>query len=112
MSNVTLDAEALYQELLIWVKAICTTETRLVGITSGGAWLADDRRARCRPVDPLSRTRWRRGHGGREGTAREGNEEAVTEWVPLVPRHWRHLLAARRVPTQPISSQPRSSTKS
>lgn len=35
-----LDAEALYRELLRGVRGLCTPQTRLVGITSGGAWLA------------------------------------------------------------------------
>jgi pyrimidine operon attenuation protein/uracil phosphoribosyltransferase len=36
-----LDAEALYRELLRGVQLMCGTNTRLVGITSGGAWLAE-----------------------------------------------------------------------
>ncbi|MEN9466021.1 MAG: hypothetical protein RL081_22 [Pseudomonadota bacterium] len=36
-----LDAEALYRELLRGVRSLCGAETRLVGITSGGAWLAE-----------------------------------------------------------------------
>ncbi len=36
-----LDAEALYAELLRGVRQICHANTRLVGITSGGAWLAE-----------------------------------------------------------------------
>lgn len=35
-----LDAEALYRELLRGVKGLCDPRTRLVGVTSGGAWLA------------------------------------------------------------------------
>jgi pyrimidine operon attenuation protein/uracil phosphoribosyltransferase len=35
-----LDAEALYRELLSGVRSLCTAQTRLVGVTSGGAWLA------------------------------------------------------------------------
>jgi pyrimidine operon attenuation protein/uracil phosphoribosyltransferase len=41
MSALALDAEALYQELLRSVPGLCQVETRLVGITSGGAWLAE-----------------------------------------------------------------------
>lgn len=41
MSKLTLDAEALYRELLRGVRGLCTTGTRLVGVTSGGAWLAE-----------------------------------------------------------------------
>jgi pyrimidine operon attenuation protein/uracil phosphoribosyltransferase len=36
-----LDAEALYRELLAGVRQLRTAGTRLVGITSGGAWLAE-----------------------------------------------------------------------
>ena len=41
MSALALNAEALYQELLRGVRSLCTANTRLVGITSGGAWLAE-----------------------------------------------------------------------
>ncbi len=41
MSSVVPDAEALYLELLAGVKALLRGDTRLVGITSGGAWLAE-----------------------------------------------------------------------
>ncbi len=41
MSTLVLDAEALYRELLRGVQLIRGGETRLVGITSGGAWLAE-----------------------------------------------------------------------
>jgi pyrimidine operon attenuation protein/uracil phosphoribosyltransferase len=40
MSALALDAQALYQELLRGVRGLCSADTRLVGITSGGAWLA------------------------------------------------------------------------
>jgi pyrimidine operon attenuation protein/uracil phosphoribosyltransferase len=36
-----LDAEALYQELLRGVRQRLTPQIRLVGVTSGGAWLAE-----------------------------------------------------------------------
>ncbi len=36
-----LDAQALYSELLRGVHLMSSTNTRLVGITSGGAWLAE-----------------------------------------------------------------------
>lgn len=39
--SLTLDAEALYKELLRGVRSLCRADTRLVGITSGGAWLAE-----------------------------------------------------------------------
>ncbi len=39
--NLLLDAEALYQELLRGVRQLMTPQTRLVGVTSGGAWLAE-----------------------------------------------------------------------
>ena len=38
---LTLDAEALYRELLRGVRQLRETDTRLVGVTSGGAWLAE-----------------------------------------------------------------------
>ena len=41
MSSLTLDAEALYRELLRGVRSLCLPGSRLVGITSGGAWLAE-----------------------------------------------------------------------
>ena len=41
MSTLVLDAEALYRELLRGVQQLRTPDTRLVGITSGGAWLAE-----------------------------------------------------------------------
>ena len=37
--NAIPDAEALYLELLRGVKSLLRPDTRLVGITSGGAWL-------------------------------------------------------------------------
>lgn len=39
--HLVLDAEALYRELLRGVGPLCTPQTHLVGITSGGAWLAE-----------------------------------------------------------------------
>ena len=38
---LTLDAEALYRELLRGVQQLRKPDTRLVGVTSGGAWLAE-----------------------------------------------------------------------
>ncbi len=40
MSTLTLDAEALYLELLAGVRSLFRPGMRLVGVTSGGAWLA------------------------------------------------------------------------
>ena len=39
--SLALDAEALYLELKRGVQALLKPETRLVGVTSGGAWLAE-----------------------------------------------------------------------
>ncbi len=39
--SLTLNAEALYKELLRGVPGLCAADTRLVGIPSGGAWLAE-----------------------------------------------------------------------
>ncbi len=41
MSSLTLDAEALYLALLAGVRGIFRPSMRLVGVTSGGAWLAE-----------------------------------------------------------------------
>lgn len=41
MTVLTLDAEALYGELLRGVRSLRAGDARLVGITSGGAWLAE-----------------------------------------------------------------------
>lgn len=41
MSVLALDAEALYRELLRGVQQLRVPQGRLVGITSGGAWLAE-----------------------------------------------------------------------
>jgi pyrimidine operon attenuation protein/uracil phosphoribosyltransferase len=41
MSTLRLDAEALYSELLGGVRALLRPDTALVGIWSGGAWLAE-----------------------------------------------------------------------
>jgi pyrimidine operon attenuation protein/uracil phosphoribosyltransferase len=41
MTALMLDAEALYRELLKGVAQLRTGDARLVGITSGGAWLAE-----------------------------------------------------------------------
>jgi pyrimidine operon attenuation protein/uracil phosphoribosyltransferase len=39
--TLALDAEALYRELLRGVQPLCKPGTRIVGVTSGGAWLAE-----------------------------------------------------------------------
>lgn len=41
LGHLTLDAEALYAELLRGVRALRGPETYLAGIASGGAWLAE-----------------------------------------------------------------------
>ena len=41
MSTLVLDAEALYTEFLAGVRAMYRPGMRLVGVTSGGAWLAE-----------------------------------------------------------------------
>lgn len=41
MTTLALDAEALYREFLRGVQQLCHADTKLVGITSGGAWLAE-----------------------------------------------------------------------
>jgi pyrimidine operon attenuation protein/uracil phosphoribosyltransferase len=41
MTTLSLDAEALYGELLDGVRSLLRSDTSLVGIWSGGAWLAE-----------------------------------------------------------------------
>jgi pyrimidine operon attenuation protein/uracil phosphoribosyltransferase len=41
MSSLNLDAEALYADLLAGVRPLLQADTVLVGIWSGGAWLAE-----------------------------------------------------------------------
>jgi len=41
VSALALNAETLYQDLLAGVRRMSHAQTRLVGITSGGAWLAE-----------------------------------------------------------------------
>jgi pyrimidine operon attenuation protein/uracil phosphoribosyltransferase len=41
MSSLTLDAEALYLDLLAGVRPLLQPDSLLVGIWSGGAWLAE-----------------------------------------------------------------------
>ena len=41
MSSLALDAEALYTDLVQGVRPLLTADTRLVGIVSGGQWLAE-----------------------------------------------------------------------
>jgi pyrimidine operon attenuation protein/uracil phosphoribosyltransferase len=41
VSTLTLDAEALYRELARGIQSLGMPDARLVGITSGGAWLAE-----------------------------------------------------------------------
>jgi len=41
MTTLTLDAEALYADLRQGVRSLLTPDTRLMGVWSGGAWLAE-----------------------------------------------------------------------
>jgi len=41
LSTLSLDAEALYADLLVGVRGLLRPDTVLVGIWSGGAWLAE-----------------------------------------------------------------------
>ena len=52
LGQVSLDAEALYLSLLKGVDGLMAENTRLVGITSGGAWLAK-RLAQDLPQKPM-----------------------------------------------------------
>jgi pyrimidine operon attenuation protein/uracil phosphoribosyltransferase len=76
MTTLSLDAEALYAELRAGVAALLGPDTMLVGIRSGGAWLAERLQADlARPGSPgvLSSALHRddfgeRGLAGRGGT--------------------------------------------
>lgn len=45
MSSLNLDAPMLYQELLKGVRSLCDADTQLIGIASGGVWLAQQLQA-------------------------------------------------------------------
>jgi pyrimidine operon attenuation protein / uracil phosphoribosyltransferase len=45
MSSLSLDAPTLYQELIKGVKALLEPDTKLIGIASGGVWLAQQLQA-------------------------------------------------------------------
>ena len=68
MTNLLLDAEALYGELKLGVARLMTPDTILVGIWSGGAWLAQRLNADLktdRPVGTISSTLHRDDFGER-----------------------------------------------
>ncbi len=75
MTNLSLDAEALYGELRTGVSRLLTPTTVLVGIWSGGAWLAERLAADLKTAQPcgtISSTMHRddfgeRGLGSSEG---------------------------------------------
>ena len=76
MTHLTLDAEALYGELQLGVSRLLTPETVLVGIWSGGAWLAQRLNADLatgRPVGTISSTLHRDDFGERGLGAVESN---------------------------------------
>jgi pyrimidine operon attenuation protein/uracil phosphoribosyltransferase len=52
MTNLSLDAEALYGELRAGVSRLMTPTTVLVGIWSGGAWLAERLAADLKAAQP------------------------------------------------------------
>ena len=77
MTNLLLDAEALYGELRLGVARLLTPDTVLVGIWSGGAWLAQRLNADLktdRPVGTISSTLHRDDFGERG----LGTVEAIT----------------------------------
>jgi pyrimidine operon attenuation protein/uracil phosphoribosyltransferase len=54
VSILALDAEALYRELLRGVQSLRNATTQLVGVTSGGAWLAERLKADLQLASPLA----------------------------------------------------------
>ena len=78
MTNLSLDAEQLYAELRAGVCRLLTPDTVLVGIWSGGAWLAQRLNADLKtghPVGTISSTLHRDDFGARG----LGATEAATE---------------------------------
>ena len=68
MTNLSLDAEQLYAELRAGVGRLLTPDTVLVGIWSGGAWLAQRLNADLKtghPVGTISSTLHRDDFGAR-----------------------------------------------
>jgi pyrimidine operon attenuation protein/uracil phosphoribosyltransferase len=53
MSMLELDAEALYSELANRVRAVLTPGMRLMGVTSGGVWLAERLRTDLGLTEPI-----------------------------------------------------------
>ena len=75
MTQLSLDAEALYGELRAGVARLMKPDTVLVGIWSGGAWLAERLNADLkagRPVGTISSTLHRDDFGERGLGASEG----------------------------------------
>ena len=75
MTNLLLDAEALYAELRAGVSRLMTPRSVLVGIWSGGAWLAERLGAELHPGTPvgvISSTLHRDDFGERGLSAAEG----------------------------------------
>lgn len=52
MSTLVLDAEALYLDLLASVRTLWQPGIRLIGVTSGGAWLAERLRRDLELAEP------------------------------------------------------------
>ena len=82
MTNLLLDAEQLYGELKLGVSRLLTPDTVLVGIWSGGAWLAQRLNADlrlARPVGLISSTLHRDDFGERGLGAVEASTELPFE---------------------------------
>ena len=82
MTNLSLDAEQLYAELRAGVGRLLTPDTVLVGIWSGGAWLAQRLNADLktnRPVGTISSTLHRDDFGERGLGAVEASTELPFE---------------------------------
>ena len=82
MTNLMLDAEALYGELRAGAARLMTPNTVLVGIWSGGAWLAQRLNADLKtghPVGTISSTLHRDDFGARGLGATEAATELPVE---------------------------------
>jgi pyrimidine operon attenuation protein/uracil phosphoribosyltransferase len=81
MSSLTLNAEALYRDLLRGISPLCHADTQLVGIASGGVWLAERLQAdlqRPGPIGTISSSMHRDDFAQRGMVGGSGNKTALS----------------------------------
>jgi pyrimidine operon attenuation protein/uracil phosphoribosyltransferase len=89
MSTLTLDAQALYTELLRGVRALLEPDMELMGVTSGGVWLAERLKRDLqwsRPIGVISSAMHR------DDFARRGMTAGAQTKIPFEVDHARILL--------------------